>query len=317
MGGSSQLLGVYLELAELYEQQGQSAMRDRFLLLAADAALAEGQPHEAEKLRQRFLENNPHHLIKPYSSFAHALTAPEVSSYLNSLKKNYPPEVAHDLLQTLQNRSRQGTQDRSPTAPLPRDYHEQTSNMSDSPPPFPSHDEDNTADLGNTAPLPAWIPGTKLHLGKEDSSRDEQPPNTVPFQGKYGTPSQSEDDIPHTLPPQRTSRGWREEPDEIPQTLPPQKKPRSPLPPRSPQQGQSSGGSWRGTIPVQDSKSQRPTSARGGIQQSSSPYAPLRAQREGEAERPPSNFFVVLLFVLVMLAGLALIGFTFIKPFLN
>jgi hypothetical protein len=312
MSGSSQLLGVYLELAELYDQQGQSAMRDRFLLLAADAALAEGQPDEADRLRDRFLQNNPHHLIKPYSSFAHALTAPEVSSYLNSLKKNYPPEVAHDLLQTLQNRSRPKPQDRTPTTPLRGDANEQTANLGNSPPAFPDHNEEHTSDLGNTAPLPAWIPGTQLHLGKHDSAHDE-PPRTAPFQSKFGGPPEAEDDIPQTLPPQRGPRGRREE-EEIPQTLPPQKKPRSPLPPR-PQQAQSSGGSWRGTIPAQDSKSQRPPSSPGG--RPSPLYGASQTRPEQEPERPQSNVFVLVLFVLVMLAGLALIGYTFIKPFLK
>ena len=45
------LLRVYRELADWYERQRQPQMRDRFLMLAADAALAAGRPDEAERLR--------------------------------------------------------------------------------------------------------------------------------------------------------------------------------------------------------------------------------------------------------------------------
>ena len=70
-------LAVYKELADHYERQKQPAMRDRFLVLAADAAWKAGQHEEAEQLRQRLLQANPHHLLKPYSSFAQALQAPD------------------------------------------------------------------------------------------------------------------------------------------------------------------------------------------------------------------------------------------------
>jgi hypothetical protein len=94
-------LGVYRELADWYERQGQPAMRDRFLVLAADAALSAGQADEAERLRQRLLQGSPHHMLKPYSSFAQALQSSTVQIYVHDLRENYPLETAENLLRTL------------------------------------------------------------------------------------------------------------------------------------------------------------------------------------------------------------------------
>ena len=77
-------------------------MRDRFLVLAADAALLAGKTDEAERLRLRLLKVNPHHMLKPYPSFAQALKAPDVLTYVKDLRVNYPADVAEDLLRTLQ-----------------------------------------------------------------------------------------------------------------------------------------------------------------------------------------------------------------------
>ena len=102
MGPHENLLRVYRELADWYEKQRQPQMRDRFLMLAADAALAAGRPDEAERLRLRLLKVNPHHMVKPYASFAEALKAPDVLTYVKDLRVNYPADVAEDLLRTLQ-----------------------------------------------------------------------------------------------------------------------------------------------------------------------------------------------------------------------
>ena len=61
------LLRVYRELADWYERQRQPQMRDRFLVLAADAAQTAGRADEAERLRLRLLKVNPHHMLKPYA----------------------------------------------------------------------------------------------------------------------------------------------------------------------------------------------------------------------------------------------------------
>jgi hypothetical protein len=94
-------LQVYKELADWYERQGQPAMRDRFLILAAEAAFSAGKPDEAERLRQRLLQGNPHHMLKPFSSFAQALQSTNIQIYIHDLQVNYPPETAGDLLHKL------------------------------------------------------------------------------------------------------------------------------------------------------------------------------------------------------------------------
>jgi hypothetical protein len=118
---------VYAAIAEAYDRRGEAGMRDRFLVLAADAALAAGQPAEAERLRRRLLEYNPHHLLKPYASFAQAATAPDPAAYIKDLRQSYPPDAAASLLESLRasdgaDRPDGGTSpeiDRGPDATLP------------------------------------------------------------------------------------------------------------------------------------------------------------------------------------------------------
>jgi hypothetical protein len=98
---TQETLRVYKDLADHYERQGQPAMRDRFLVLAADAAMEAGSAAEAERLRQRLLQANPHHLLKPYKSFAEAIGAPDVQTYVRDLRLNYPLETAENLLRSL------------------------------------------------------------------------------------------------------------------------------------------------------------------------------------------------------------------------
>ena len=94
-------LQVYKELADWYERQGQAAMRDRFLILSAEAAFSAGNADEAERLRQRLLKGNPHHMLKPFSSFAQALQSTNIQIYIHDLQVNYPPQTAEDLLRDL------------------------------------------------------------------------------------------------------------------------------------------------------------------------------------------------------------------------
>lgn len=105
-------LRVYRELADWYERQGHAAMRDRFLVLAAEAAFSSGNPDEAERLRQRLLQGNPHHMLKPFSSFAQAMQSTNIQIYIHDLQANYPPQTAEELLQDL----RSGTTPAPPAA---------------------------------------------------------------------------------------------------------------------------------------------------------------------------------------------------------
>jgi hypothetical protein len=120
MDSHEESLGVYRELAEHYELLGQASMRDRFLMLAADAALGAGHPAEAERLRQKLLTTNRHHMLRPYASFAEASRAADVQTYLSDLRTNYPLAEARDLLGTLRGEGAAKPPARAipPTAPV-------------------------------------------------------------------------------------------------------------------------------------------------------------------------------------------------------
>jgi hypothetical protein len=98
---SEQTICNYERLAEAYDRQGQSQMRDRFLVLAADAALAAGRTSEAEAYRTRLLQSNPHHLLKPYASLVEAMKNPDVQNYVTALRRSHPPEKSGQLLDTV------------------------------------------------------------------------------------------------------------------------------------------------------------------------------------------------------------------------
>src|SRR5437870_6932776 len=115
MPSAEQATRIYRELAEDYGRQGQAQMRDRFLVLAADAALAAGQHAEAERLRGRLLQHNPHHLLKPYNSFAEAMKSADVQNYVSALRRSHPYEKAENLLEGLR---QSGERAVSPSTPL-------------------------------------------------------------------------------------------------------------------------------------------------------------------------------------------------------
>ena len=50
MASTEQIVGVYQELAEAYDRRGEAQMRDRFLVLAADAAFSGRRKDDAERL---------------------------------------------------------------------------------------------------------------------------------------------------------------------------------------------------------------------------------------------------------------------------
>jgi hypothetical protein len=109
---------LYCELADSYAERGQPQFRDRFLTLAADSALAAGDRDEAERCRQRLLAANPNHLLKPYASFAQAIQTPDVQTYVSDLRRNYPPDVAGSLKQSLQGTEEREAREIPVTAPL-------------------------------------------------------------------------------------------------------------------------------------------------------------------------------------------------------
>ncbi len=214
------LLGVYRELADWYEKRRQPPMRDRFLVLAADAALLANRPDEAESLRLRLLRVNPHHMLKPYASLNQALKAPDVLTYIKDLRVNYPANVAEDLLRTVQ------AEDKRPPGPIPA----------------------GSASVGATAAVP--VVSDEMFLNPAQGPRDLAPtadPGALPT--PYDLAPASPDSRPQTLPLQSPNpnrpRSPRQEPvrGRAPVAVP------FPLaavaaPVRAAAESSSEGGSW-------------------------------------------------------------------------
>lgn len=92
MATSEETVRLYAQMAEEHQKQGRPQERDRFLLLAADAALTAGKRDVAENFRRTLLARNPNHLLKPYSTLAEALASPDIANYVQELRRTYPPE---------------------------------------------------------------------------------------------------------------------------------------------------------------------------------------------------------------------------------
>jgi hypothetical protein len=146
MSPKARSLQVYEELAGWYDRQGQAKLRDWFLVLAADAALALGQADQAERLRQRLLHVNPHHLLRPFGSFVEALQSPDVQSYVSDLRRNYPVETAEQLLQSTRR------------APVP------------APPPAPVVEERELKVYRETPTEPAPVPRARTTQSQPETS---------------------------------------------------------------------------------------------------------------------------------------------------
>jgi hypothetical protein len=210
MPSVNHVLGVYQELAEWYEQRGQAQMRDRFLVLAADAALAAGRADEAERLRARLLQQNPHHLLKPYPSLAEALKSPDVQSYVADLRRSYSPETAEHLLESL--RADSGT--RHPQSPA-RPPGSATPEAREKPEVLKFYRVQQEAEGAVPKPAPAHRPAQRPAPPASRSPASDIPPTmrspaSRPARSPSVSPFATE---PLPAPPPRPPNGDRDEPD--------------------------------------------------------------------------------------------------------
>ena len=105
MPASEDTARIYHQLAQGYERIGDASMRDRFLVLAANAYLAAGRPSDAEQVRAHLVRVNPQHLLKGQLSMVQALQSSDVRNYVDGLQRHYPPDQAAKLLREFQNRA--------------------------------------------------------------------------------------------------------------------------------------------------------------------------------------------------------------------
>lgn len=232
-------LQVYRELADWYERQGQPAMRDRFLILAAEAAFAAGKPEEAERLRQRLLQGNPHHMLKPFSSFSQALQSTNIQIYIHDLQVNYPPENAETLLQNL----RGGP---SPPTPVPGGERGKGEGAVPRTAPLIDIRDDRTLPLGNT------IESLKVYPLREEpeATLPPSPPPTAKPTNLNRPPQRKPTTAPPASPPPRPSTlnppASRPQPA-IPLAAPPARPARPavvPSPSLPPLEPAAPGGAW-------------------------------------------------------------------------
>lgn len=234
---------VYLDLAEMYQQQQDAGMREVFLLLAADTSLRAGKTSQAEQLRQELLRNNPYHVLKPFPTFVEAAQHPDIQNYLDDLRMKYPPEVAEDLLESVIPATLSQVMSDVPGTAPPEKKHALLT-----PPPAKRAIEQVPTTLDE--------PKTPFKVYRETYEVDEtQPPPTLPPQPRQ--PRAAVPPRPRQAPPRPTAP-----PPPAPRAAaPPPPAPRGrpaprPVPPvmerpsmiPQPDEGRSMGGAWVGTL---------------------------------------------------------------------
>jgi hypothetical protein len=134
------MLRVYEELANRFVQQNEPRFRDHCLVLAADAALSADKPQEGERLRQRLLQHNPHHLLRPFATMTEAMQAPDVQEYITDLRRQWPPEFVQKLYLSGRDAPVPAeSMPSEPTAPSPTERGTKDATVAPAPPKEPKH----------------------------------------------------------------------------------------------------------------------------------------------------------------------------------
>lgn len=92
---------MFARLAAVAAERGQSAGRDRFLILAGIAATRAGWPAVAARCHHLVTTSAPRHLLGRYASFAEALRDPDFEQFCRQLRRFCSPERAEHLLNEL------------------------------------------------------------------------------------------------------------------------------------------------------------------------------------------------------------------------
>jgi hypothetical protein len=283
MSAADKTIHTYEQIAEWYDRQGLDQLRDRFLVLAADAAFSSGDAVKAEEIRAHLLERNPHHLLKPYASVAEAFKNPEVQNYVSGLRRGYPPESMGSLLEAL----RSGKSPPVPGAvPKPKPKPAE---------PEPDADEEGTLRMQK----PPTIPPGKAPV--KGPAKAPEPPAVYPVKDE-GAPAKPEPPRPReipaapprTAPPaaQRVAKGTSKPPPARPHPAPLPKPPRPSPPARAAE-----------PAPIYAVKGEP-----GSL--------PRHREEEREDDQPAAGAWLPsALFVVLLVAGAALAAYTFAAPF--
>ncbi len=91
----------FLQLAWISQQKQQMPPRDKFLILAGEAACNAGWPQVAHECRELVLKHNPAHLIGNHESFVEAMKSDNFATFLKPLHRFCSYEQAEHLLTEL------------------------------------------------------------------------------------------------------------------------------------------------------------------------------------------------------------------------
>jgi hypothetical protein len=257
MPSTEQTVRIYEDLAYLYDRQGQAKLRDWFLVLAADTAFLAGWEDEAERLRVQLLSYNPHHLLKPFTSFTEAVKSPDIQSYIADLKHSYPPERAEELLHS-----------QKPAA----------------------------ASMGGMEVRGQSQQQSSLGSNLGGGSVPKDKPKLFPFQSGAAVETKPAPAPARTPPPKKETK-----PAAQPAAPPMTSSPPKSRPAETPARKLMPNQDWAGPKRPAPQKSQPLTTPQYGM-----------ADENTEVSRWVSG----ILFVLVALAGVALAGYTLLRPFI-
>lgn len=101
MAASTELLGIYLHLAQASHRRQRPHVRDRLLVLAAVVASRSELPRIAAYCRKLILEHNPRHMVGNWPSVGIALGQDDFLHFLKHLERRFPRETAERMLGTL------------------------------------------------------------------------------------------------------------------------------------------------------------------------------------------------------------------------
>jgi hypothetical protein len=304
MAVQDEVLQVYRDLANWYERHDQPQMRDRFLVLAADAAKSAGHDQEAERQRQRLLALNPQHLLRPYNSMAQALQAPDVQIYIRDLRLNYPLETARELLNNIRASEEESAID-GPSSEFNLSVDDAT-----------WHTAPGADPLEQTAALPPIVPRPRTATnqpGRTGGIGDPVPPRSRQTEAEANRPARpapsprraAESDIDQTARP--SSPAGRARPSEINETAALPVRSRTPAP--SPQPAPRSTSLPRPA--AQPAPQPIPARSQSSMRSETSPKAAPPAE-----PMDSGGWLSVLLFVVVLLGGIATAVWTLGRPFL-